>query len=576
MKAKLELYMQWLRKGFLQMLRLHPVEAGLIAVGCVGCLLAYELEWDDAFVRLAVVPLAFAVALAVNNLAGGGPWRRVYWVCWTLFVPLAFWGGLEDWLATETSFITYGILAPLALLLCRRAVGNKRFVDDVVVWLRSGILAALFANVALGLFGAILFSTTYIFGLEGKWIEHVWVYALIFFETFAGPVLFLMMYDRWGGAECSSSRILEVLLNYIVVPALLIYTAILYLYMAKILVTWSLPEGGVAYLVFGFTLFAIAVKALQPLSQKRMYDWFFNRFSLISLPTQVLFWIGVLRRTSEYGLTEPRVYLLVCGGLMTLCVLLFLSQRSGRYYYVCLVGFLCFAALAYLPVLRPERIAVGSQVRRAVRVAGQLELLGGNGGLMLDAFVPDTLLRRDYRRLYEALDYVHDHDTLAFARFGVDMKDVREKIPGELYNYVVYGSDSYYGRDTDNWVSVYSGQGRRVEIAPGYRVLYMNISYNRYDQERIPYYRFDDDTLRVDFGAEHPAFVIPGPELLQRQLQRIGKGGYPPAAVLEAYADELLIYSDDRLTILFSNMRIERQDSTLRLDDADIEAIMAR
>ena len=127
---------------------------------------------------------------------------------------------------------------------------------------------------------------------------------------------------------------LEMLLNYIVTPALLIYAAILYLYMAKILVTWTLPEGGVAYLVFGFTLFALAVQALQPLLQKRMYDWFFDRFSLISLPTQVLFWIGVLRRTGEYGLTEPRVYLLVSGGLMTLCVVLFLARRTGRYFYV--------------------------------------------------------------------------------------------------------------------------------------------------------------------------------------------------------------------------------------------------
>lgn len=230
-----------------------------------------------------------------------------------------------------------------------------------------------------------------------------------------------MMYDRWAGAECRGTRILDVLLNYIVTPALLIYTAILCLYMVKILVTWSLPEGGVAYLVFGFTLLALGVKALQPLLQKRMYDWFFDCFSLVSLPTQLLFWIGVLRRTNEYGLTEPRVYLLVCGGLMTLCVLLFLSRRTGRYLYVGLAGFVCFAALAYLPVLEPQRIATGSQVRRAVRVAKQLNMLDGEGRLQLDAFVPDTLLRRDYRRLYEALDYVADHDTLAFARFGVEI-----------------------------------------------------------------------------------------------------------------------------------------------------------
>ena len=121
MKAKLGHYVQWLREGFLQMLRLHPVEAGLIALGCIGCLVAYETDSDDTLVRLALVPLAFAVALAFNNLAGLGPWRKVYWVCWAPFVPFALWGGLEEWLASEPSFITFGILAPLALLLCRRA-----------------------------------------------------------------------------------------------------------------------------------------------------------------------------------------------------------------------------------------------------------------------------------------------------------------------------------------------------------------------------------------------------------------------------------------------------------------------
>lgn len=574
MKAKLERYLHWLREGFVQMLRLHPVEAALIAVGCAGCLLAYELESDELLVRLAVVPLAFVVALAANSLAGRGAWRKVYWVCWAPFVPLALWGGLEAWLSTQAAFITYGILAPLALLLCRRAVCNVRFVDDVMVWLRAGILAALFANVALGLFSVTFFSTTYIFGLEGRWIEHVWIYALVFFETFVGPVLFLMMYDRWAGAACSGSRILEVLLNYIVAPAVLIYTAILYLYMAKILVTWSLPEGGVAYLVFGFTLCALAVKALQPLLQKRMYDWFFDRFSLVSLPTQVLFWIGVVRRTSEYGLTEPRVYLLVCGGMMTLCVLLFLSRRTGRYLYVCLAGFACFAALAYLPALHPERIAVGSQVRRAERVAARLNLLAEDGTLKLDAFVPDSLLRRDYRRVYEALDYVSHHDTTAFARFGVGMDDVREALPSAMYDYVVYGYDRNW--NSDNWITVYLRQGRRVDISDGYKVLYANMSYSRYDWEKTPFYRFDNDTLRIDFGRERPEFVMPGSELLRRQLQRAGVGDFPSQGELEGAADGLLTYSDDSLLILFGNMRIERRDAALVLDDVDVDAVMTR
>lgn len=201
MKAKLERYLRWLREGFLQMLRLHPVESALTVYACAGCLLTYELDWDHSLPKLALAALFFAVALVVNNLAGRGPWRRVYWVSWTPIVPLSLWGGLEAWIVSEPAFLTFGILVPLALLMCRRAVHNERFVCDALLWLRSGVLAVFFANVALGLFGAILFSTTYIFGLEGAWIDHVWTYALIVFETFAVPVLFLMMADRWREAR---------------------------------------------------------------------------------------------------------------------------------------------------------------------------------------------------------------------------------------------------------------------------------------------------------------------------------------------------------------------------------------
>lgn len=141
MKAKLERYLCWLREGFLQMLRLHPVESALTVYACAGCLLTYELDWDHSLPKLALAALFFAVALVVNNLAGRGPWRRVYWVSWTPIVPLSLWGGLEAWIVSEPAFLTFGILVPLALLMCRRAVHNERFVCDALLWLRSGVLA---------------------------------------------------------------------------------------------------------------------------------------------------------------------------------------------------------------------------------------------------------------------------------------------------------------------------------------------------------------------------------------------------------------------------------------------------
>ena len=575
MKAKLERYLRWLREGFLQMLRLHPVESALTVYACAGCLLTYELDWDHSLPKLALAALFFAVALVVNYLAGRGPWRRVYWVSWTPIVPLSLWGGLEAWIVSEPAFLTFGILVPLALLMCRRAVHNERFVCDALLWLRSGVLAVFFANVALGLFGAILFSTTYIFGLEGAWIDHVWTYALIIFETFAVPVLFLMMADRWREAGYESNRILEILLNYIVAPALLIYTAILYLYMAKILVTWSLPEGGVAYLVFGFTLFALAVKALGRLLEKRIYDWFFDRFSLVSLPVLTLFWIGVVRRTNEYGLTEPRVYLVVCGGLMTLCVLLFLSQRTGRYLWVCLAAWVSFAALAYVPFLEPERIAVQSQTQRAERVAERLGRLGGDGRLLLTPMpLADTVYKKEYRKLYESLDYIR-RDSAAFARFGVkDLDDLAAIFPEPMRDYVRWGYDwSCVDTCVDtNIIELEAPVNVRFEVNAEYPHYYTNLRNWHNDHS----YDVSNDTLRLFLGEECAVYRISCRDLLERQLER---SGFDPAEACEPAPEQLLRlldYRDDRCRILFENIKLERTDSAVVIQGMAINAVLMR
>lgn len=575
MKAKLEYCLQWLRDGAVRVARSYPIETLLALYACVWCLLTYELDWSegDLFKKLALVPLFFALALAVNNLAGRGPWRKVYWVVWAPIVPLTLWIGLGDWIEGASYRISLGILAPLLLLLSLRAVRNDRFVNGALVWLRSGLLALLFANVALGLFYAILYSTTYIFGLEGKWIEHVAVWAVVIVETLAVPVLFLMMADRWRGAELRGNRILEVLLNYIVTPALLIYTAILYLYMAKILFTWSLPEGGVAYLVFGFTITALAVKAVDQLLGKRIYNWFFDRFSLVSLPMLVLFWIGVMRRTNEYGLTEPRVYLLVCGGLMTFCVLLFLSRRAGRYLWVCLAAWVSFALLAYVPCFEPERAAVQSQLQRAERVAERLGRLGEDGRLLLTPVpLADTVRREEYRQLYESLDYIR-RDSAAFARFGVkrDLDDLAAIFPEAMRDYVRWGYVYETAATVSRSVDVMLPGNAVFEAVAGYSRYYTNLRYWNDDV-----YRYDNDTLRLWLGEKEPVAVIPGAELLEAQLER---SGFVPADEVAPTGEQvlrLLDYRSERCRIVFERLDFERRDSVARLTDVMIHSVWMR
>lgn len=561
-----------LKTGAADVLRRHPIEAVLLFGLTVALIVCYEWEWrpDE---RLLVMGWGAVLLLAVNLLAGRGVWRRIYWVAWAPLVPLALWPGFPDWIASAQAVITVAILTPLALLACRRAVDNRRFVADAVIYLRSGILAMLFAYVAYGLFEAILWSAAYIFGFgDAEWVAHLSMDLLFTTQFFVAPILFLMMFDRWENAGIVGSRILEVLLNWVVSPAVTIYAAILYLYMAKILVTWTLPEGGVAYLVFGFTMTALVVKAMRTLLEKRTFDWFYDRFSLVSLPIVALFWVGVARRIGEYGLTEPRIYLVVCGGVMTVCVLLFLSRRAGRYLWVVLAAMTAFAALAYIPCLEPERVAVRSQLQRAERVAERLGRLDADGRLLLTPMpLADTVHKKEYRQLYESLDYIR-RDSAAFARFGVkkDLDDLAAIFPEGMRDYVRWG-----------YVTVVETVSRDIDVSlPGNAVFEAVAGYSRYYTNLHSWnddiYRYDNDTLRLWLGEKVPMAVIPGAELLETQLEKSGFVPAEDAAPTEGQVLQLLDYRSERCRIVFERLDIERGDSVPRLSYMMIHSVWMR
>ena len=561
-----------LKTGAADVLRRHPIEAVLLFGLTVALIVCYEWEWrpDE---RLLVMGWGAVLLLAVNLLAGRGVWRRIYWVAWAPLVPLALWPGFPDWIASAQAVITVAILTPLALLACRRAVDNRRFVADAVIYLRSGILAMLFAYVAYGLFEAILWSAAYIFGFgDAEWVAHLSMDLLFTTQFFVAPILFLMMFDRWENAGIVGSRILEVLLNWVVSPAVTIYAAILYLYMTKILVTWTLPEGGVAYLVFGFTMTALVVKAMRTLLEKRTFDWFYDRFSLVSLPIVALFWVGVARRIGEYGLTEPRIYLVVCGGVMTVCVLLFLSRRAGRYLWVVLAAMTAFAALAYIPCLEPERVAVRSQLQRAERVAELLGRLDDDGRLLLTPMpLADTVHKKEYRQLYESLDYIR-RDSAAFARFGVkkDLDDLAAIFPEGMRDYVRWG-----------YVTVVETVSRDIDVSlPGNAVFEAVAGYSRYYTNLHSWnddiYRYDNDTLRLWLGEKVPMAVIPGAELLETQLEKSGFVPAEDAAPTEGQVLQLLDYRSERCRIVFERLDIERGDSVPRLSYMMIHSVWMR
>lgn len=564
-----------LREGLVHVVRRHPLELLLLLALTVTLIVCLESNRDPGGARCVVLGWGALLLLIVNRLTMHTRLRILYWVAWVALVPLFFWSGFSDWLLSAQGVVSMGVLTPLALLASRRAVANDRFVTDALVCLRAAVLALFFAGVAYALFEAILWSTAYIFGFnDARWVDHLT--AELFFVTLflAAPTLFMMMLDRWEETQMGSSRVLEVLVNWIITPAVIIYAAILYLYLLKILVTWTLPEGGVAYLVFGFTMAALLVKALWMQLDKRRGGWFYDRFSLLSLPIVALFWVGVARRVGEYGLTEARIYLLLCGGVMTLCILLFLSRRAGRYLWVVLAAFAAFAAVAYVPALEPGPLALRSQSRRAVRIAAELGRLDAAGRLSPEPVpLADTAHRREYRELYEALQYV-ERDSAAFARFGVaSSDDLVTALPSVMRDYVQWGWEPAVGDAVVSTRSVGVNLPRNacIEVDGRYSRSYVNLA--AWDSES---YSFERNTLRFRLGREHPVLEIAGRELLERQL---AAGGYALSQGVDPTPEQalrILDYRDGRCRILFESMEIVREDSLDVLLSVQVHSLWLR
>lgn len=560
----------------MQVVRRHPVETALQAVLTALFVWWTESEKFPLFPAecLWVFPLFSLGALVVNTLAGAGPWRRVYYVIWTPIVPVLCWSGLREWVATEQFAITLGVLVPLALLLCRRAWDNRRFAADCMLYLRAACVALLFVNVALGLFEATLWSAVYIFGLEEvHWVASLAVDMVPIADFLIVPVVFLMLLDRWENTESRMARIGEVLVNWIITPALVVYALLLHLYALKIVVVWSLPRGGVAYLVFGFMLLAFAVRLLRELIGKRVAEWFYGRFSWVMLVPTLLFWVGVMRRVGEYGLTAPRVYLLVCGIVMTLAVGLFFL-RAGRYSWLCASAFVLFAAVAYVPAFSPNRIALSSQRERFERLGRELGMLDTEGRFVM-RHVPlaDSVRRSDYAEFFSAMRYVDYRDTTF--RKSLELGDkALWRLEDDLLPWNE-GVDTIEVVEVSDIVEVELPWNSCIRQDAAYRYIYPNLEPRTGPRRKNGAF-FASDTLRVIYCGQ-TLLAISGEELVRQQMIRTGLTFEALSDLNREQATDFLDFRNEQVRVLFRSIRVERRDSTsYACAGATVELVMSR
>lgn len=353
---------------------------------------------------LMLFPLFISLSFICNTLFSNGLKRLIYYLSFFFFIPFVK--------ADISAFVHsdgYGFaLLAFGLLIISRGwkKDNLRFAERAVRCILdfpSGVFIAYALCLAVI---AIYASVTYIFNIAFLEKFDFYSYAFAFTGYISLPVAFISFDRQRREAEFQASKVFDILLNFILSPAVIIYTSILYIYFAKILILWELPKGKVAYMVFAFILSAVIGQACQPLLKRRFYDWFYRHFSWISFPPLILFWVGASYRINEYGYTEDRVYLILLGALATFCMLIFLNKKTAKYLYVTLVSAFALSLFTFVPGISARDIAFESQTSRVDEMITKLRLADSTGRLRKVHADNDTTFMKEYRKLYGAFLYV--------------------------------------------------------------------------------------------------------------------------------------------------------------------------
>ena len=287
----------------------------------------------------------------------------------TQVVIHAAWLGISVYLAQIDRFSIPQLIAVVATVF---AIGLAIFVicfyrknQEMQFWnfsIRTAgalvVIVAIGGALTLGLL-LLVESLEMLFGIE----IHEVVYADIWTVCMCllAPVLFMILIpegeDKYMNEAPEFSRFTQGVVQYLFLPLLGLYLITLYVYAAKILLQWSLPVGGVSYLVSGsMVLMVLLIYVTFPVQHQegnKLFKGVTRWLPVVMLPLLALMSVAIGRRLSDYGITISRLYLLVFNVWCYAVCLWLIFTRNRRIWLIPT----SFAVILLLISVGPQSIA---------------------------------------------------------------------------------------------------------------------------------------------------------------------------------------------------------------------------
>jgi hypothetical protein len=326
------------------------------------------------------IPLLFAIALLFERLEARAtppprlPRRVLEAACLAGLALFAWlWPAWSDAIEVrryaQLSLFTHALAAFLPYLVVRESNGFWQYNRTLLMRL---IVATIFSSVLLvGLEGALIalkplfniqVSSKVYFVLTSTvcFVFHPWFF-------FAGIPRDLATLEQHTDYPTG----IKIFAQFILVPLVAVYQALLTAYLVKVIFTGQWPSGLIGWLVSAEAIFGIlAILLIHPVRSLAENQWirtFARAFYIALIPSIVMLALSIGKRIGQHGVTEDRYFVVVLTGWLAF-VSVYFSVRSDGDIRIIPITLAALALLTFGGPWSAYAISRASQCARLTRV----------------------------------------------------------------------------------------------------------------------------------------------------------------------------------------------------------------
>ena len=321
--------------------------------------------------------------------------------------------------------IYYFTLIPISIVLfllipiLKKKENKEKYLQSVF---SNFVITGIFVAVLWIGIEIILTTVNYLFFNSGDSLFfRLTTYSFWFITEVFGASLFLSLLKKPDDnlENYEFPFIFNLLIKFVIIPLIIIYTGVLYIYMAKVLISMHLPKGLISHLVLWYTAFSVAVMILiTPFTQKdKFFENFKKYFPYFSIPLIFASLFAVFQRTYQYGITENRYYVLISIFWLLFCMILYIRKMNITGIFISLIA--CLVISVYTP-LSAKNVSNFSQSQRLKRMLVKYGALK-DGKI---SKITQKLNNSEGSQIYTTIQYISDNSTIAKLNFKNEKGEV--------------------------------------------------------------------------------------------------------------------------------------------------------